>query len=91
MARDYARVAREVDFVKYGIRALPRHYRNLLTFEILENHRWGEVCQKFNISGSELNRKKIRAVELMAETFAEQHQYFGFYEEEFDDDDTAAI
>jgi len=86
MAKDYARVAREVDFVKYGIRALPRHYRNLLTFEILENHRWGEVCQKFNISGSELNRKKTRAVELMAETFADQHQYFGFYEEEFDDD-----
>jgi hypothetical protein len=91
MAKDYARVAREVDFVKYGIRALPRYYRNLLTFEILEDHRWGEVCQKFHISGSELNRKKAKAVELMASTFADQHQYFGFYEEEFDNDHTGAI
>ncbi len=87
MAKAYAKVAREVDFVQYGIRALPRYYRNLLSFEILEDHRWGEVCQRFNISGSELNRKKKRAIELMAETFADQHQYFGFYEEEFDDDD----
>ena len=31
-----------------------RYYRELMTYSVLENHRWGETCVKFNISGSEL-------------------------------------
>ena len=36
MAKDYARVAREVDFVQYGIRALPRYYRNPVSYTHLD-------------------------------------------------------
>lgn len=91
MTRDFGKVAREVEFVRYAISALPRRYKDLMTYDILENHRWGEVCQKFNISGSELNRKKRRAIELMAQTFIDQHIYFGFYEEDYNNDDTRAV
>lgn len=85
MTQEYIAVIREVDFVQYAIRALPRYYRELMTYSVLENHRWGETCVKFNISGSELSYKNSRAIERMAKTFDKQKHFFGF-EEEADDD-----
>lgn len=81
MTKEYITVIREVDFVRYAIRALPRYYRELMTYSVLENHRWGETCVKFNISGSELSYKNSKAIERMAKTFDKQKHYFGFEEE----------
>lgn len=77
IAREYLKLSREVEFIRYAIRALPRFYRELMTFSVLEDKSWGEVCQYFSISGSEFSRKRDRAVERMTRTFEQQYHYFG--------------
>lgn len=82
MTKEYLSIIREVDFVQYAIRALPSYYRELMTYSVLENHRWGETCVKFNISGSELSYKNSKAIERMAKTFDNQKHFFGFNDED---------
>lgn len=77
ISRAYLESSREVAFIRYAIRALPRFYRELMTFSVLEDKSWGEVCQYFSISGSEFSRKRDRAVERMTRTFEQQYHYFG--------------
>lgn len=91
MIKEYGTAAREIEFIRYAVRALPKFYREIMTFDVLENHCWGEVCQKFKISGGKLSRKKARATELMAKTFKKQYVYFGFRKEDLYGNDTGAV
>ncbi len=79
MTKEYEKAAKEVEFIRYAIRALPRFYRDLMTYDILESRRWGEVCERFSLSGAEFSRKKEEAVKRMAKTLERQYQYFGFH------------
>ncbi|MGI6198526.1 MAG: hypothetical protein ACOYIS_05330 [Candidatus Cloacimonadaceae bacterium] len=89
LSRECLRPSREVAFVEYAIRALPRFYRDLMTVDVLEDKSWSEVCQHFAISGAEFSRKKEKAIRHMARTLEEQYQYFGL--EELRDEDTRAV
>ena len=86
MTEEYEKAAKEVEFTRYAIRALPRFYRDLMTYDILEGRRWGEVCERFSLSGVEFLRKKEKATLRMAKTLEKQYQYFGFRKEELCDD-----
>lgn len=86
MTEEYQKAAKEVEFIRYAIRALPRFYRDLMTYDILEGRRWGEVCERFSLSGVEFLRKKEKATLRMAKTLERQYQYFGFRKEEFYDE-----
>ena len=86
MTEEYEKAAKEVDFIRYAIRALPSFYRDLMTYDILEGRRWGEVCERFSLSGVEFLRKKEKATLRMAKTLERQYQYFGFRKEEFYDE-----
>jgi hypothetical protein len=86
MTEEYEKAAREVEFIRYAIRALPSFYRDLMTYDILEGRRWAEVCERFSLSGAEFSRKKEEAVKRMAKTLERQYQYFGFRKEELCDD-----
>jgi hypothetical protein len=79
---EYEKAAREVEFIRYAIRALPKYYRDLMTYDVLEGKCWGEVCEHFSLSGAEFSRKKERAISRMAKTLEKQYRYFGFREEE---------
>ena len=85
MTEEYEKAAKEVEFTRYAIRALPRFYRDLMTYDILEGRRWGEVCERFSLSGVEFLRKKEKATLRMAKTLEKQYQYFGFRKEELCD------
>ncbi len=89
ISRAYLEPSREVAFIRYAIRALPRFYRELMTAYVLERESWSEVCEHFSLSGTAFLRKKEQAVLRMAKTFEQQHHYFGW--EDIDNDDTRAI
>ena len=85
MTEEYEKAAKEVEFIRYAIRALPKYYRELMTYDVLEGKRWSEVCDHFSLSGVEFSRKKERAIFRMAKTLEKQYRYFGFREEDICD------
>ncbi|MGI6121763.1 MAG: hypothetical protein ACOYH0_05665 [Saccharofermentanales bacterium] len=87
MTEEYQKAAKEVEFIRYAIRALPKYYRDLMTYDVLEGKRWSEVCDHFSLSGVEFSRKKERAICRMAKIFEKQYRYFGFKEEDICDRD----
>jgi len=87
MTEEYQKAAKEVEFIRYAIRALPKYYRELMTYDVLEGKRWSEVCDHFSLSGVEFSRKKERAICRMAKILEKQYRYFGFREEDICDRD----
>ena len=85
MTEEYQKAAKEVEFIRYAIRALPKYYRELMTYDVLEGKRWSEVCEHFSLSGVEFSRKKEKAICRMAKTLEKQYRYFGFREEDICD------
>lgn len=85
MNQDIRQAVMEVEFVSYAIRALPKFYRNLLSFDVLEGRSFSEVCNKFHLSGTAFLRKKDRALCRMAETYERQGHLFGFLKGEINE------
>lgn len=80
--QEYDKLSREVEFVQYAICALPKFYKKLMSYAVLEDKSWSEVCNHFSISGTDYFRAKEKAIIRLAETFERQYEYFGFREEE---------
>lgn len=86
---EYEKAAKEVEFIRYAIRALPCFYRELMTFAILKERSWSEVCEHFSLSGVAFLRKKEKATLRMAKTLERQYRYFGL--EEVQSEDTREV
>ncbi len=89
MMEEYQKAAKEVEFIRYAIRVLPKYYRDLMSYDILKERRWSEICEHFSLSSVELSRKKEKAIKRMAKIFEKQYRYFGFRKEDFCDGTTA--
>lgn len=85
LAQEYGRLARQVAFVDYAVRILPRKYKQLMTMQVLEGRTWTELCEAFDVSGVGLMRLKRKAVDLMANYLGKRYDSFGFRKEDFDE------
>ena len=83
--QEYDKLSREVEFIRYAIRALPKFYKKLMSYAVLQGKSWSEVCNHFSISGTDYFRAKEKAISRLAETFYRQHEYFGFRKEDICD------
>lgn len=81
--KEYSTLARQVEFLHFAIRRLPRRQRELMHILIVEGDSWTAACERLKISGATVTQLKRRAVGNMAVTLEDYYGAYGFCEDDF--------